>query len=94
MDMIWPLIPSFIGGVLIGFGAKRAMRTTAIVGGLAIAILALLGKLGVDSGSLDEWVRSSSSWIGDHVEGTGRYLAAFLPAAGAALVGGLVGFRR
>lgn len=94
MDTVWPLIPSFIGGLLIGIGAKRAMRTTAIVAGIAIAILALLAKLGVDSGSLDEWIRSSSGWIGDHVEGAGRYLAAFLPAAGAALAGGLVGFRR
>ncbi len=94
MDMIWPLIPSFVGGLLIGVGAKRAMRTTAIVAGIAIAILALLAKFGVDSGSLDEWIRSSSSWIGDHVEGVGRYLAAFLPAAGAALAGGVVGFRR
>ena len=94
MDMIWPLIPSFFGGLLIGVGAKRAMRTTAIVAGIAIAVLALLGKFGIDSGALDEWIRSSSSWVGDHVEGAGRYLAAFLPAAGAALAGGVVGFRR
>ena len=94
MNMIWPLIPSFIGGLLIGIGAKRAMRTTAIVAGIAIAVLVILGKLGIDSGSMDEWVRSSSGWVGDKVEGAGRYLVAFLPAAGAALVGGVVGFHR
>ncbi len=94
MDAIWPLIPSFVGGLLIGFGVKRAVRTTAIVAGMAIVLLAGLAKLGIDSGSLDEWVRSSAGWVGDNVKGAGRYVAAFLPAAGAALVGGVVGFRR
>ena len=88
MDAIWPLIPSFVGGLLIGIGVKRAVRTTAIVAAIAIVVLAGLAKLGIDSGSLDEWVRTSAGWVGDNVKGAGRYVAAFLPAAGAALVGG------
>jgi uncharacterized membrane protein (Fun14 family) len=93
VDVIWPLIPSFIGGLLIGFGVKRAVRTTMIVAAIAIIVLVILAKLGVDSGSLDEWVRTSAGWVGDNVKGAGRYLAAFLPAAGAAAVGGFIGFR-
>jgi uncharacterized membrane protein (Fun14 family) len=92
--MILPLIVSFVGGLLIGVGVKRALRTTAIVAGVAIVVLTIAAKFGVDSTSLDEWVRSSASWAGDNVKGAGRYLAAFLPAAGAALVGGFIGFRR
>jgi uncharacterized membrane protein (Fun14 family) len=94
MDLIWPLIPSFVGGLLIGIGVRRALRTTMIVAGIAVVVLVILTKLGVDSGSLDQWVRSSASWVGDSVKDEGRYLAAFLPAAGAALVGGLIGFRK
>ena len=94
MDTIWPLIPSFVAGLLIGIGVKRAVRTTAIVAAIAIVVLAGLTKLGIDSGSLDEWVRTSAGWVGDNVKGAGRYVAAFLPAAGAALAGGAVGFRR
>ena len=94
MDAIWPLIPSFVGGLLIGIGVKRAVRTTAIVAGIAIVVLAGLAKLGVDSGALDEWIRASAGWVGDNVKGSGRYVGAFLPAAGAALFGGVVGFRR
>jgi uncharacterized membrane protein (Fun14 family) len=88
------LIPSFVGGLLIGIGVKRAVRTTAIVAGITIVVLAGLAKLGIDSGSLDKWVRASAGWVGDSVKGAGRYVAAFLPAGGAALVGGVVGFRR
>ncbi|MCX7063436.1 MAG: hypothetical protein NT024_02470 [Proteobacteria bacterium] len=93
MDMIWPLIPSFIGGLLIGIGVKRALRTTMVVAGVAVVIVVILAKLGIVGESLDEMVRAGASWVGEDVKGAGRYLAAFLPAAGAAMVGGFVGFR-
>jgi hypothetical protein len=44
--------------------------------------------------ALDAASRSATCCVGRDVKGAGRHVAAFLPAAGAALVGGLVGFRK
>ena len=94
MDTIWPLIPSFVGGLLIGVGVKRALRTTAIVAGIAIVVLAVSRSSASTAVRSTNGFASSAGWVGDNVKGAGRYVAAFLPAAGAALVGGVVGFRR
>ena len=93
MEAWWPLLPSLIAGLLIGMGVKRALRTTIIIAGIAIIALMLLARFGVDSASLEEWVRSSAAWAGDSAEGAGQYLKALLPATTAAAVGGFIGFR-
>lgn len=88
------LAPSFIGGWLIGRIARRALRTTLVLTGLVLAAVYLAGRLGLDAGAVEAWVRSASSWAGDNIEGAGRSLVALLPAAGAAGAGGWLGFRK
>jgi uncharacterized membrane protein (Fun14 family) len=88
------LLVSFLGGWVIGRTARRALATTMLVTGVILALLALVGRIGVDGSTADQWVRSGSAWLGTNIEGAGRYLAALLPAATAATVGGVLGFRK
>ena len=91
--VLLPLLPSLLFGLLVGMGIKRALRVTVIVAALAIVAAVVLAKYGLDSGMIEDWARSSASWIGDNAEGAGRYIAAFAPSIAAAVVGGIIGFR-
>jgi uncharacterized membrane protein (Fun14 family) len=88
------LLVSFVGGWVTGRTARRALGTTMLVTGVILALLAVVGRLGVGGSIADQWVRSGSAWLGSNIEGAGLYLAALLPAAAAATTGGLLGFRR
>jgi uncharacterized membrane protein (Fun14 family) len=88
------LLVSLVGGWLIGRTARRALAKTMLVTGVVLVLLAVLGRLGVDGSIADQWVRSSSGWLGANIEGAGKYLATLLPAATAAIAGGLLGFRK
>ena len=90
---ILALAPSFIGGFVIGVLAKRALRTTMVLAGIALLGVYLAGRAGLDAGAVEAWVRSASSWAGEEIEGARRSLAALLPSAGAAAAGGFLGFR-
>lgn len=87
------LAPSFLGGWLIGKLARKAMRTTLLVTGLVLVAASLAGWAGFDAGAVEAWVRNASSWAGENIEGAQRSLAALLPSAGAAAVGGFLGFK-
>ena len=64
-----------------------------IVGAL-LAIVGLFISWGWDGAVVQSWINSGSSWVGEHVEGAGRYLVSLLPSATAAGAGGFIGFRR
>jgi uncharacterized membrane protein (Fun14 family) len=87
------LAPSFIGGFVIGLLARKALRTTLLLAGVALLGVYLAGRAGLDAGAVEAWVRSASSWAGENIEGAQRSLAALLPSAGAAGAGGFLGFR-
>lgn len=87
------LAPSFIGGFVLGLLAKKALRTTMLIAGIALLLVYLAGRVGLDAGAVEAWIRSASSWAGDNIEGAQRSLAALLPSAGAAAAGGVLGFR-
>lgn len=87
------LAPSFIGGLVLGLLARKALRTTMILAAIALLGVYLAGRAGIDAGAVEAWVRSASSWAGENIEGAQRSLAALLPSAGAAGVGGFVGLR-
>jgi uncharacterized membrane protein (Fun14 family) len=88
------LAASFVGGYLIGWGAKRTLRITAIVAAIAIAVIGLLAKFGVDGGAAEAWIQSSVGWVGEHLDDAQQYLTALLPSAASAGTGGVLGFRR
>ncbi len=88
------LAPSFLGGFLIGRLARRAKRTTFLLTALALGLVYLAGRMGLDAGVVEAWVRNASAWAGENIDGARRSLAALLPSATAAGVGGFLGFRR
>ncbi len=85
---------SYLGGFFIGWGARRALKVTSVITGLAIAATGLLVWLGWDASSVQSWLNETSRWAGENIEGGRQYLVSFLPSAGAAGIGGVLGFRR
>jgi len=85
---------SYLIGFFIGWGARRTIKITSIVAGILLAVIALFVSWGWDASTAQSWVNSASAWIGDSIEGTGRYFVSLLPHASAAGAGGVLGFRR
>ena len=85
---------SFVAGFVLGKIARKTVRTAAVVAGIAALGIFLLGRYGIDGSGAAQWVDAGSAWVGENVEGGGRYLASLLPSAGAAAVGGFLGFRK
>ena len=88
------LAGSFLGGFLVGWGARRALTVTALVAGVAMALLGLAAYFGMDGAAAEQWVNSSVSWMSANLDGAQRYLVALLPSAAAAGTGTFLGFRR
>ena len=85
---------SYLGGFFIGWGARRTIKITSIVAGIVLAVIGLFVSWGWDGSTVQSWVNSGTAWIGQSVEGAGRYLVALLPSATAATAGGVLGFKR
>ena len=85
---------SYLAGFFIGWGARRAIRLTSIITGLAVAAVGLVVYLGWDASAVQSWLNATSSWAGENIESAGHYLVSLLPSAGAAGVGGVLGFKR
>jgi uncharacterized membrane protein (Fun14 family) len=85
---------SYIAGYCVGWGARRAIKITAIVAGIALALVALLVHFGVDGSAAEHWISASAGWVGQQVEGAESHLLTLLPSAGAAGTGAFLGFRR
>jgi uncharacterized membrane protein (Fun14 family) len=85
---------SYLSGFFIGWGARRAIRLTSVIIGVAVAATGVLVWLGWDMSAVQSWLNSTSAWAGENIEGAGRYLASLLPSAGAAGIGGVFGFKR
>jgi uncharacterized membrane protein (Fun14 family) len=85
---------SYLGGFFIGWGARRTIKITSIVAGIVLAVIGLFVSWGLDGSTVQSWVNSGTAWIGQSVEGAGRYLVALLPSVTAAGAGGILGFKR
>jgi uncharacterized membrane protein (Fun14 family) len=85
---------SYLGGFFIGWGARRALKLTSVITSLVIAATGIFVWLGWDASSVQSWLSETSRWAGENIEQGRQYLSAFLPSAGAAGVGGVLGFRR
>jgi len=82
------LAGSYLAGYLVGWGARRTVKLTSVITGIAVAVIGLFAFLGWDSSGAESWVNAASGWIGESAKGAGRYLFALLPSATAAGVGG------
>ncbi|MGA9538939.1 MAG: hypothetical protein WBR24_23825 [Desulfobacterales bacterium] len=85
---------SYLGGFFVGWGARRTMKITSIVAGIVLAAVGLFVSWGWDGTAAQSWVNSATAWVGQSVEGAGRYLVSLLPSATAAGAGGILGFKR
>ena len=62
------LAGSYLGGFLIGWGARRALRATAMIAGVAILLIGLLTKVGLDGTAIEPWLHASVGWISEHLD--------------------------
>jgi uncharacterized membrane protein (Fun14 family) len=91
---VMPLAGSYLAGFFIGWGARRTIKLTTIIAGIALAVIGLFVSWGWDGSMAQSWVNSATAWVDESVEGAGRYLVSLLPSAAAAGAGGVLGFRR
>ena len=89
-----PLLPGFLAGFVLGRIAKNALSKALLVAAGVAVLLFLLGRFGLDTSTVTEWLRLGSSWAGEQLEGVTQYLAAILPTAAAVGVGFKVGLGR
>jgi uncharacterized membrane protein (Fun14 family) len=85
---------SYLGGFFIGWGARRTIKITSMITGIAVAALGVGVWLGWDTSVMQSWLNSASAWAGESIEGAGRHLVSLLPSATAAGAGGFLGFKR
>ena len=93
LAFVLPLLPGFLIGYVVGRIAGKALSRALLIGGAIVVALFLLGRYGVDTSTMEEWLRSASSWAGDQLEGAARYLAAIVPPVAALGVGIRFGMR-
>ena len=91
---IMTLAASFLGGYFLGWGAKRTLRVTTIVAAVAIGLIGLLAKFGIDASAVESWINATAGWMGQNLDEAQRYLTTLLPSATAAGTGVVLGFRR
>ena len=91
---VMPPAGSYLTGFFIGWGARRTIKLTSIIAGIALAVTGLFVSWGWDGSMVQSWVNSASAWVGESVEGAGRCLVSLFSSAAAAGAGGVLGFRR
>ena len=87
------MAPSFIVGFLVGKLAKKALKKALLIGGIGLAVLVALGMVSLDAETAKTWAQSGAGWLNENLKAASAYLAALLPSATAAAVGGALGFR-
>jgi uncharacterized membrane protein (Fun14 family) len=94
LAFVLPLLPGFLIGYVLGIVAGKAMSRALMIGGAVAVGLFLLGRYGVDTSTMQDWLRNASSWAGDQLEGAAQYLAAILPPLAALGIGFRFGMLR
>jgi uncharacterized membrane protein (Fun14 family) len=89
-----PLLPGFAAGFFLGRLARKALMTALLIAGGIVVVLFLIGHFGGDISGVTSWLKSTSAWAGEQLEGAKQYLAAILPTAAALAVGFKVGLGR
>jgi uncharacterized membrane protein (Fun14 family) len=94
LAFVLPLLPGFLIGYFLGRIAGKAFSKALLTGGAIVVVLFLLGRYGIDTSTMQDWLRSASSWAGDQLEGAAQYLAAILPPVAALGIGFRFGLGR
>ena len=88
---------SYIGGFLIGWAFRRAIKVAAVIAGIVLACAAALkgtGWINLDWASIESYVSQSLSRLNGEAEGLKNLLTGYLPSAGAGGAGVFFGFRK
>lgn len=88
---------SYLGGFLIGWAFRRALKLAAMMAAAALACIALMkasGLVALDWHWIESQVSDTMRWLHGEAEGIKNVLAGFLPSAGAAGAGSFFGFRK
>jgi uncharacterized membrane protein (Fun14 family) len=100
-DMLSPALArggaSYLGGYLIGWVCRRAIKITALAAGAILALIALLksaGWIDLDWSAIERDVSQSLTWLRGEADSLKQLLSGYLPAAGAGTAGAFFGFRK
>jgi len=87
----------YLGGFFLGWAFRRFIRLTLLISGGLVAILALFQGLGwfeVNWSTVGNHLQMSLAWVQGEAGSFKAFLVGYLPSAGAATAGMVVGFRR
>jgi uncharacterized membrane protein (Fun14 family) len=100
-DMMSPALArcgaSYLGGFVIGWVCRRAIKITALAAGAILALIALLksaGWIDLDWSAIERDVSQSLTWLLGEADSLKQLLTGYLPAAGAGTAGAFFGFRK
>ena len=88
---------SYLGGFLIGWACRRALKFTALMTGTVMASIAILqstGWININWPVIEQNVLQSFTWLHGEAEGLKQVLIGYLPSAGAGAAGAFFGFRK
>lgn len=85
---------SYIVGCCVGWFFRRVTRLILVVGGIAVALLAVGHFVGLETGRAQDEVKKSSEWTKRTMETAKDSLAFAVPSAAGFGVGMFMGFRR
>jgi uncharacterized membrane protein (Fun14 family) len=91
---LMPLSGSYAGAYAAGWAARKAVSLAAMIVALTAGLVVLLTKFGIDASMLNDLAREGAAWVGAEAQQAQSYLSSFLPSAGAAAAGGVMGFRK
>jgi uncharacterized membrane protein (Fun14 family) len=100
-DMMSPALArvsaSYLGGFLIGWACRRALKLTVLMGGAILTLLAVLkstGWIDLNWAVIEQSVSQGIAWLHGEVEGLKFLLTSYLPSLGAGSAGAFFGFRK
>ncbi len=100
-DMMSPALArggaSYLGGFLIGWAFRRAVKIAVLIAGAVLALIALLkstGWIDLNWAVIEQNVSHSLTWLHGEADSLKQLLTGYLPAAGAGTAGAFFGFRK
>lgn len=87
----------YLGGFLIGWACRRALKLTALIAGALLALIWLLkstGWIDLNWPVIEQHISQSLAWAHGEAQSITQLLAGYLPSAGTGAAGVFFGFRK
>jgi uncharacterized membrane protein (Fun14 family) len=87
----------FIAGFCVAYAFKKAIKVAAIVAGVVLIGMFVMARVGIidfDWSMMEEPLNRSVAWIRGEAGAMKDFILGYLPSAGSAAAGMIVGFRR